>query len=157
MNKKLSKQNFNRCETCGKSILIKASRVHICKFRYFNYRLNFSITASTNEAIRKKFNINDNNVITDKIAKEINTFRHTIPITNSVNINKFRLPKNQILSLKSIDELFHQKEFSELISAEDYSANNKYGGNNHRIHFNDTFYDSYFTKTQILHLANGVG
>jgi hypothetical protein len=157
MNKKLLKQNFIRCDKCGKSVIKGRTEDHICELKYFNYRLKFKITSSINDAIKQNFNITDKSIITAELEKEITKFRLTKPAINNPIAKKIQLSENQILSHKTVDEVFQQQQISELISRDEYSKWNKFEKNTHRIFFNDIFYDSYFTKNQIIHLANGVG
>lgn len=157
MNKKLLKQNFIRCENCGKSLLKGKIEDHNCELKYFNYRLKFKITSSLNVAIQENFNVTDKSTISPELAKEITKFRLSKPLIHDSIVKKIQLPPNLILSHKNVDELFQQKQFSELISSDEYSKWNIFDKKIHRIYFNDTYYDSYFTKNQIIHLANGVG
>lgn len=157
MNKKLLKQNFIRCDKCGKSLPKGRTEDHTCELKYFNYRLKFKITSSINVAIKENFNITDKSTITPELAKEITKFRLSKPVNNHPLVKKIQLSENQILSHKTVDEVFQQQQISELISRDEYSTWNKFEKNTHRILFNDTHFDSYFTKNQIIHLANGVG
>ncbi len=159
MSKKLLKQNFTRCEKCGKSIDKKSNSNHNCKYRYFNYRLLHGITENSNRniSIRRKFNVTDKSIITPSLNIEIEKYLAENPIRDVSIHSKYLLAENQNLSTKNLFEVFQPPNLSELLSSEELIFTlGKFKNKKHRIFFNDSFTDSFFTKNQIIHIANGV-
>jgi hypothetical protein len=160
MSKKLLKQNFTRCEKCGKSISKKVDSSHNCKYLYFNYRAINGITENSdrNISIKRQFNLNDNSIISPILKIEIDKYLTENPIREVPIHSKIILAENQNLSTKDLSEVFQPPTLSELLSSDDFIFTfGKFKNKKHRIFFNDSFTDSCFTKNQIIHIANGVG
>jgi len=159
MSKKLLKQNFRRCEKCGKSLSKRSNSGHICKFLYFNYRLKHGITENLNLniLIKREFNITDKSIVSPTLKMEIDKFVMAKQNREIKNHSKIILAKNQILSNREINDVFQQPLVSELLTKDDFSTLEKFKKKKHRIFFNDSFIDSCFTKNEIIHIGNGVG
>jgi hypothetical protein len=157
--KELLKQNFTRCEKCKRSILKRDINSHSCgKLTYFNYRIknDIIIESATNIKIKYKFNLTDRSILTAELEKEISEFIISPPEPEPKKIKTIRFPNDQTLNNSIVDEIFQHPQILNQIDFIDNYSNSDFQINNHQINFNNSHYESYFTKSQILHLANGV-